>query len=176
MASAQEVIAPVISIFTPGLGPPVARGLLIKGFGVDYSGLFSPWPTSLAGKEFGIYVPAHEGAKAQWLAPKEVGIVEGDKHGGTFGVVSFTESPTREGGAASEEKFKEAEAQPNASRWDAVKASLANNLEMLAKLDGSLPNRKLIPKTAAMPTASLPVNVAGIKPGDFVCHYLLHFD
>jgi hypothetical protein len=177
MASDQTAVAPVISvfIFKPGLGPPVARGVLIQGQGV-YSGLFSPWPESLAGKEFGIFVPGHENEKAQWLVPNEVCILEGDEGGGTFGVVSFTSDPARKGGEASQEKFNMARQQhPNASRLDAVKASLANELETLATPDGSLQGWQRTPETAAKPEF-FTVNVAGITPADFICRHLLHWD
>jgi len=175
MASDQTAIAPVISlfIFRPGLGPPVARGALIQG--QQDSGLFSPWPESLGGKEFGIFVPEHEKEKAQWLDPDEVCILEGDEGGGTFGVVSFTSDPARKGGEASWEKYNMARERPNASHWDAVKASLANELEMLATPDDTLPDWQRIPETAAKPVFHT-VNVAGISPADFVCRHLLHWD
>jgi hypothetical protein len=176
MANDQTAIDPVISlfIFTPGLGPPVAKGVLIQGLGVC-SGLFSPWPESLAGKEFGIFVPEHEKEEAQWLDPNEVCILEGDNGGGPFGVVSFTSAPARKGREASREKFDMATEQPNASRWDAVKASLTNEFETLATPDKSLQGWQRIPETAAKPEF-FTVNVAGITPADFVCRHLLHWD
>ncbi|MFE5837764.1 hypothetical protein [Arthrobacter sp. NPDC056493] len=174
----DPAVAPVISLFAPALGSPLARGVLMHGQ-AGPSAVFRPWPKSITGKEFGVYVPAYKGTPAQWLAPAKVQIIEGvDTQGGTLGVVSFTATsvPTRTPGVASKAKFDEALAQPNASRWDAVRASIGDNLERLAKLDGSLPNRKLIPKTVAMPEWSPPVNVAGITPGDFVCQHILHWD
>ena len=143
------------------------------------SGVFSPWPKSITGKEFGVYVPAYSGKPAQWLAPAEVQIIEGvDTQGGTLGVVSFptTSVPARGPGLASKPKFEETLAQPNASPWDAMTASMGSNFQRLAKLNGSLPSRKLIAKNAAMPVWSTPVTVAAVTPGDWICHHILHWE
>ena len=171
----DDSIGPIISVFTPNPGPPVARGVLISGKD-GFSGLFSAWPESLVGEKFGIYIPGAERGKGQWLDPDEVAVLRGDESGRTFGVVSFVEDPIGAFGLASVAKYHEVAAQPNASNWDAVKASLANNLETLDKLEPILPHERLIPEATAMPKGSFPLNVAYINPGDFICHHLLHLD
>jgi hypothetical protein len=183
----DEVIGPIISVyrrgvdtvqsagFTPKPGLPVARGALILGKD-GYSGLFSAWPGSLVDEEFGIYIPGAEGGKGQWFDPDEVAVVQGDESGRTFGVVSFVvKDPIWPAGRASDVKAGEVKNQSNASNWDVVKASLANNLETLHKLEHILPHEQLIPETAAKPKAEF-LTVASISPGDFVCRYLLHLD
>lgn len=177
--------APVISIFLSKGGPSVAHGVLVEGQD-GAAGLFSPWPATLTGSvKFGVYVPGSGNVPEQWLAPDEVGILQGiDKGTGTLGLVSFTSNPASVGGIETvpENEFLRLKATPGMSYWDALKAARKNDFETIKTLRRSLPSTLISrPRRERKPVRAgtarmFTARAADVRPHDFFCRYLLRWD
>lgn len=184
------VTAPYIFLFRTHGGPPVTRGVLIRGqqdaridgqlTDIGAAGLFKPWPVQLTGQnEFGVYLPASGVTAAEWLTPAKVGVVD-LPDGTNLGIVSFTSEPADYRGAPPPGEhpndFYLLARKTNDSWLTALKNARGDELAQLGRLDPSAPPHATPPPGKVGKPEMLPHVSIATSEGSFVCRYILRWD
>jgi hypothetical protein len=184
------VSAPYIYLFRTLGGPPVARGVLIRGqqdariegqvTDIGAAGLFKPWPVQLTGQDdFGVYLPASGVIAEEWLTPAKVGVLD-LPDGSSLGIVSFTSEPADDRGAPPPGEhpndFHLRARKTNDSWLTALKNARGDELAQLERLDPSAPAHATPPLGKAGKPEMLPNVSIATSDGSFVCRYILRWD